>query len=147
MKKIILALLVITSGIFAYERDEDSFSYIAVGADAILPAISVGSRGWKDKNGFDINFNISSIIIATRLSINASYLKKFNNNNYIGIGAGAFLAIITCEDYSFTNKDVYPSLKIGKEYEKTFHEISVAIPQITEYGKTFIPLISYRYGF
>jgi len=147
MKKLVLALIILTSEIFAYERDDDAFSYLSVGADSILPAISVGSRGWNDKNGFDINFSVASVFLISRLSLNASYLKKFNNNNYIGVGAGAFLAVFSYDNDSYVNTGFCPSIKLGKEYEKTFHEINIFIPQITYYGTTFLPLISYRYGF
>ena len=147
MKKLILVLILTTSVIFCFERKNRAFTYAAIGVDLILPAFCIGSRQWSADSGFDINASVSSIVIINRVSVNVSYLKRFINNQYIGIGGGSFLVIVPFNDLCFVNCGVFPSLKFGKEYENTFHEVGIAMPQLSKYGMVFFPVVSYRYGF
>jgi hypothetical protein len=147
MKKLMLALILITTGLCAFERKADSFTYTAIGADLILPAVTIGVRKWEEDSGFDINLNFSSFIVINRLSLGVSHLKKFNNNTYLGLGAGAFVALVN-DDYEYVlNAGVFPCLKFGVELESSFHEIGLVIPQISSCGIMFFPLVSYRFGF
>jgi hypothetical protein len=147
MKKVILSLILMTSAIFSFEKDNDSFNYDAVGADFIAPAIGVGTRSWDGDNGFDLNVSFSSIVLINRSSVIASYLKKLNDNKYVGAGVGVFTALVFLNGESRVNFGMFPSLKIGKETENHFHEVSLIIPQVSTYGVSVIPLVSYRYGF
>ena len=148
MKKMILTLLLSASAIFAFEKNKDgSFTYGTVGVDSFIPTLSIGSREWKEDSGFDINLSLSSMIVLNRVAVNASYLKRLSNNQYIGIGGGAFFALLDTDYMFFTNGGIFPSLKFGKEFESHFHEVSVVFPQITADGICLIPLISYKYGF
>jgi len=147
MKKLILALIVLTSSVYSFEKKDDSFTYSTLGTDLIVPSIGMGIRKWGIDGGYDLNGSFSSLIFINRLAASASYLKKFNDNNYIGIGGGAFLALFSYDNQKYLNGGVFPSLKFGKESENSFHEISIAIPQISNHGIMFLPLISYRYGF
>ena len=147
MKKLILSLILMTSAIFSFEKDNDSFNYDAVGIELIFPSISFGTRSWDGNNGFDANVNLSSLIFLTRASLNTSYLKKFNDNKYFGVGIGSFVAFGDLDGERVVNVGLYPSLKIGKETDHHFHEVSLIVPQVSTYGVSYIPLVSYRYGF
>jgi len=147
MKKFVLALIITSSMICAFEKKEGSYDYNAVGIDVIAPALTIGSRHWDKDDGIDINLSIASLIFVNRLTFNVSFLEKFENNTYIGIGAGAFASSIHLNDQPVVNCGVFPSLKFGKEYKDHFHEVTIAVPQLSLVGTTFAPVISYRYGF
>ncbi len=147
MKKLILALIITSSMICAFEKKEGSYNYNAVGADVIAPAFSIGSRHWNKEDGFDINLSIASLIFVNRLTLNVSVLEKFNNNTYMGIGAGVFASSILFNDISVINCGIFPSLKFGKEYKDHFHEVTISVPQFSVLGTVFAPIVSYRYGF
>ena len=147
MKKLILALVILTSATFAFEKKNDSYKYKAVGVDFILPAFSIGYRDWAAKNGFDINLNVSSLVFINRLSLNASYLRRLGSKTYIGVGGGAFLTMIYLNKIAYASTGIFPSFKIGWESKHHFQEVNVEVPLMTAYGTSFVPLVSYRYGF
>jgi len=146
MKKLILALIITSSMICAFEKKEGSYNYNAVGVDVIAPAFTIGSRDWNKTTGIDINLSVASLVIANRLTLSLSFLKKFSDDTYIGIGGGGFAANIISEK-NYVTGGVFPSLKFGKEYKDHFHEITIAVPQFTRRENSFLPCISYRYGF
>ena len=147
MKKLILAFIALSSLCFATEKKRESFNYNAIGLDLVAPAFTIGCREWKGDEGFDINTSLSSILIINRLSINAYYLKKLNDNTYLGIGAGTFLALVTNGKHGLLNGGVCPNIKFGRESTNYFDDISISVPQFAKLGTVYLPLITYRHGF
>jgi hypothetical protein len=147
MKKLILVLILITSGMYSFEKKDGFYAYAAVGADLIAPSFAIGIRKWDEDDGFDMNLGLTSLIFVNRLAVNAAYLKKFNDNKYIGIGGGAFIANMALNGDNLVNCGVFPALKFGKENPSTFHELSLSVPTISQYGIMFYPMVSYKYGF
>jgi len=149
MKKIILALAIIltTGGVYSFERKDDCFTYKAIGLDLVVPSIAFGVRKWDGSTGVDLNFSVSSVLFVSRIAVNVAHLKKFNESGYVGVGAGTFVTHVALDKRDLIIGGVFPSLTIGKEYKNTFHEVRIAVPQMSTLGMSYYPLVSYRYGF
>jgi len=144
MKKTILAISFLAcTTCFAEPQDNFKESYSYYGLGGLLPTVSIGHRtkiGYND--AFDISLSLSTIVVVTAAHAHASYLYYHTPNDYLGVGA-----IFSVADGQHRSVTAFcPKFTRGWETENTFKEINIGFPQYTSVGKTYVPWISFNYG-
>ena len=165
MKKLLVASLLMITG-FAAEPEEDwnaewveyqdsadykessSFRYGSAGIYLPLPLPTVG-LGYriKDKDqAFDLSVNVATIFIASSVESHIKGLRYFNERDYFGAGTsfgfsygGAYF------DHAFVSH-ISPIFTLGREYQKHIKELNLRFPTFTSEGVSWIPGLSFKYG-
>ena len=122
---------------------EKSYDYTTVGG--LVPSVGIGHREKLDDcNALDSSVNLSSIVIVSSLTAEIKYLHYYPKNHYVGVGLTAGVVANIAGDASAV---VAPVITKGWEHEKTFCEINANFPITSKYGTSYIPGLSFRYGF
>jgi|GEM_PF-5402291 len=137
---------------FTTETSPIQLRYVKVGTE-----MGVGYRWHREKHGFDLSVNLSSILIDNWVSAKAVYLQYpwYAQHRYFywGVGAGFIhdeLLLPTLHGCSKTN---YPSLEglVGYEFNtdkkiKYFLQLGVSVPMNKD-AIPFLPALAFGVGF
>ena len=142
MKKLFLILLTLSASAFAAE----SFNYASIGiyGPFPLPSITVGHSHFEEKRAIDVSGSLATLLIGNEVSASVKYLRFFDKNYF---GVGGKLSYFSIPALDFKGGAFAPVMSIGKDNERSFHQLNISIPHFCKDEIIYIPTFQYEYGF
>lgn len=133
---------------FESNDKKESFTYGSVGAAIPMPTphFLVGRREKFDDKAVDISVGFSTAFVASSISGNLSFLNYLNKAQFY-TGAGVGIEVVTIPVEPFLGYGLTSNFYLGKENEKSFHQIKASPMCISNHGVFFSPHLVYQYGF